>query len=482
MALGLNITNHTLEEDIISGVDCNWIAAHNPIVMEFQRWDFEITNIYLSGSDVWVVGNAGTVFQNSITVGDFVYLKTALYDGTYEVTYVLNDNMVLTLTDYTADEGTGATVIGYIYAAVNLVRLAYYVNCKLYKEQPASVLKNTFKVYLDSKGYGFIDLKTYCKVYLSQLSTLILGVPANDKDAAASCKFKFSYAEVYTGNTPSYSDILFFAINGAKQYGDEYGSNYGEYFTYKTGGDDSERAKLLTDFDTLRIWDGFPIDLSYIYSSEGSFQPYLTVVEVDQAGNTLATTAADQGTTTRDYVNRATLLKNWNALTDHGTIRLMTNKGVSPVEYYSASLPFDYIRCVENLFYIRWRNLLGGWNYWGFDKGQDLEITGELSQLISQYQWDLANSLGSKRAIGRTRGRIITVTDTMLTQNQMYALSRMPGTVQWYFSEDTHGMESRGDYWLNINVVNNSTKYGNKYPVSDIELSFELPEILSQRY
>lgn len=120
------------------------------------------------------------------------------------------------------------------------------------------------------------DISEYVRSYLfSKLATINNEV--NLKDPGNTLKVYFTY-QVYDLNedvdalsprTLFSEEANYISVTcSAKQYGDLYGGNMGEYVPFGVDLDDQYKSKFLTAFEMPVKFIGFPFSLSFIYSEQ----------------------------------------------------------------------------------------------------------------------------------------------------------------------------------------------------------------------
>lgn len=138
------------------------------------------------------------------------------------------------------------------------------------------------------------DISEYIRNYLySELQTLTNEVNKTDPGNVLKCYLTY---QVYDFNEdpdslsprPVYSEEANFicVTCSAKQYGDLYGGNMGEYVPYGVDVPENRKAKFLTAFERPVKFVGFPFSLSFIYSEVvANHEINRTEQELDVNGN-----------------------------------------------------------------------------------------------------------------------------------------------------------------------------------------------------
>lgn len=273
--------------DLGNGNLSRWNAAFNPIWFKYQRQDFEVTSITLDTDtgNILVAINADmtnvkvksvitTLYGDINSAGDFVYISTSKYGGSYEVLSKTAGTLVLN-TPHTVDDTTG-------FININSLRQSYYIQTVI---TFVNQLTGKFAT-ITSNNYPFPD--GHCNVDLSSFLKSLLVVKdyssynlLNYRDLQLSASYTISYAEVWTGNTPVFASITrpYYVLFIARQLQQLGGGNMQEYVPYING---FQPAKWLTDFTRPVYNHLFPFDLGFIFSEYMvGLSPYYIVLLYD---------------------------------------------------------------------------------------------------------------------------------------------------------------------------------------------------------
>lgn len=415
-----NILQSSPSADLGNGNVSNWNAAFNPIWFKYQRIDFEITSIRENSAPLLVHGGKLLVAINAdmsnVTIrstltspipgaptitspGDFVYIKTALYEGSYEVLAKTAGTLMLDC-PFVANDGVGVINI-------NSLRPNYNIQTEITYVDPITGKFNT----ITSTNWPFPD--GHCNVDLSSLLKSLLRVKdysqynlINYRDMQLSASYTIKYAETWAGNTPIWAAITrpYYVTFAARQLQQIGSGNLQEFVPYPLG---FQPAKWLTDF-LMPVYNYlFPFDLSFIFSEYMvGLNAYYEIVLLDINKNPLSVQSVVNSFLLNEdgsfILNQdgskfiiASQALGGNIVEHVGLNRLLIN--FNPPDtcwYFSVQLKYNPVsgspyaltqpiicRIDQNTpdrqVYLRWIGLTGSWNYYTFAYNQvmSLEVT-----------------------------------------------------------------------------------------------------------
>jgi len=267
-----------------------WNSAWLPIQYILSSTLFPTNNVDSTQAITGVSTNGGfaalAITTHGYNVGDYLTVTgTTSYNGIHQVQSVPNANSVVIPLAYVADE-TGTSLKYYNnYEAKIKVYAGLPVTHPLSVLRPVTVVA-TLSFEPDSDNEVRFDIAPFVRDVLTSetFKTTDVGFP-NDLNGWNS--FYISYAESYDQGTSTdsllierfttgftidvdaaYLERIFYAIYGAKQYGDQYGGNFGEYAVSAGNG---LKAKFLTEFSEdswIRWKNGLAQDFSIILDKE----------------------------------------------------------------------------------------------------------------------------------------------------------------------------------------------------------------------
>jgi len=153
----------------------------------------------------------------------------------------------------------------------------------------ASQTRRPFKA-----GLWDVDLSPSLKGYLFSAYSADFTVD-NNTDAGNALTFYITYTQLFDNgddqifNSEQTKPIV--ACCSAKQFNDTYGSNMAQYVPFGNELTEDKKMKFLTSFENPVMWIGYPISLSFIYSTNLiGVEVIKTEVEENINGGTLLST------------------------------------------------------------------------------------------------------------------------------------------------------------------------------------------------
>lgn len=420
----------------IPTLKCRWQSAHQPIIFGFQRKDL-VAVPYDIGT-----GKLGFLIPNYADYGTAKndYINTAFYiadtSGLYDTTGVITSVATIGLsgTDLYCD-----TDLDYLGAGAdtwfNFYKPNYRVELTLSVFNPVTQKTSDEVIIVRpySEGRAEINVQNFITDNLKkELGFQYDAINYIDNNAWG--KFTMKWREMWTGvgvgswvNDP----YTYYFIDGVKYLGNTYGQNYFDYLpvAYELG----TPAKFMTMFNKPTYFVGYPFDLSFIYPDlafiDGidvelpSIPMRLRQTRKNLSGQTLnsQTDLLDSGKSPgiAHVMLNETLpsgCKFVDVYLDTGTI--------VPASYYDSgyladgyfdSFPPEVLSTVYQLtqvlrvkvstpcdkspVFLRWRNPLGGWDYWCFDANYEIEpIAKDNGSFISEPS-DLETASYRKKTI-----------------------------------------------------------------------------------
>jgi hypothetical protein len=316
---------------------------------------------------------------------------------------------------------------------------------------------------------AYLDVSKIVQAMFTDLSTYNENSYFNDASLYAG--FTIKYAESYytaegvlVQSEWFYTD-KFFAVRGVVQIPENpnyYDSVY-NLLIYDQGALFSSTGLLLTMFTDriLPVWAGYPRDVAFImteFSDTISLNRYASGVE--------NITAATQDGVYPGYVARLELSTNPGHTYPWTTVYLRDY--AHNTHACSQVYTLDNRTAGRNPFYIRWRNPLGGFDYWLFEKRQEITATSSDTQTVER-DLTLFSSARSTHKVYRRRGSLsYLVGATNLSAVEWEALNSIQ-------------LSSRIEYWDGTNWIEIIPEDGdnlliNDKPAGEIEYQFFFPE------
>lgn len=434
----VNFTGNVLTSDptvdLGNGNLSRWNAAFNPIFFKFQRKDFLITSITPGAlGNIKVAVNADltpvtarTTTGSITSPGDFVYIKTTLYEGTYEV--LIKDITGLTLNcPYTANDTTG-------FININSIKAYYQIQIKITYVDPVTnkfiTITTNFNPF--SNGYVRADLSFLLQSLLQAKDKSDYSL-INYRDMQLSASYTIQYAEIWTGGIVSWTNIArpYYVIYAAKQLGEKSAVSLQEYVPYPLG---FQPAKWITDFKMPVFNPGFPFDIGFIFSEYMvGLAPFYNVTLLDINKNPLTNqTIGNAFLLNQDggfllnqdgskFIIASQALVNQPIVQNVGLNRLLINFNIPDlcwyfkiqIQYTAAGTTYNLtqpitLRVDQNTtdrpVYLRWIGLNGSWNYYKFVYNQVVSLDVSEAVTMKRYVVDWANEDTIEDVISKNAG------------------------------------------------------------------------------
>lgn len=287
-------------------------AAFNPIIYKLQRKDIVVVSVKkatiemytktTSGLiplyDVYVTISAPLTGDDSIAVGDFVYLKSGGYDVIAEVVEIVTTIKFRLSTAYLGDSVGG-------FMNLNTSRVGYYLETEVLVEQNGTyVIAGKIRSVPDTKGVIEFDASEWVQTYVSLQNIYLYDGSPNKAERTSSGIFNLRYTESWQNNEEVASSAIItdstyqFYMGSVRQVLDTYGQNMAEFVPYAPA---ITYAKFLTENEEPTYFVGYPFDVSFIFSDiMAAYETSRRVREYD--GNGVITQS--QADTTLDIAHR----------------------------------------------------------------------------------------------------------------------------------------------------------------------------------
>jgi hypothetical protein len=436
---GVNLGNGNISQ---------WNAAFNPIWFRFQRKDFEVTSVISGpGTSIVVAVNADLTpvtprttvtvsgqlgnFTTTEAAGDFVYIKTAQYEGTFEVLAKTAGTLTLDCT-YAANDTTG-------FININSIKPYYQVQTVLTYVDPITGKFTTSQMNFSPNSTGYIeaDLSTLLQTLLvaKDLSNYTL---VNYRDMQLSASYTLKYAEVWTGGLISWTTVTrpYYVVFSAKQLGTKYGGNLAEYVPYPLG---FQPAKWVTDFKMPVYNGGFPFDLGFIFSEYMvGLAPFYNVTLLDINMNPLTDQSVANGFLLNEdgsyslnqdaskFIIASSALVSQPIVEHVGLNRLLINFDIPELCYYfivqikytAGGTTYNLTQPItcridqntpDRPVYLRWIGLSGSWEYYRFVYNQLITLDVAEPVTIKRFVVDWQNEDTIVDVISKNAGEKVTV-------------------------------------------------------------------------
>lgn len=474
--------------------NARWNAAFNPIFFTFQREDYEITAI-TSGSfgNIRLAINADL---SNVQLGDYIYIKSAFYEGSYPVAQLVDAGHVDVSCHY-----TGVDTIG--FANIDRLKPNYYIQMNITYVDPITGKTITTPINAQpfSNGFCKIDLSDFCQSLLRAKDqsdyTLV-----NYRDMQLSASYQVSYAQIWDGNIVNFITISmpFYVIYAASQLQQTGGGNLKQYIPYLLG---VQPAKWLTDFEMPVYAPGLPFDLGFIFSEYMvGLAPYYKIILMDinqkplgaqvvtntslinENGSFILNQDGSKFIIARQTVPIATivehvglnrLLINFSPPADcyYFSVQILYDVTSPSAATYALTVPqicrIDTESC-QNPVYLKWIGLSGSWNYFKFGYNQVIGL--ETSNMVSKknFVFDWENEDTIEDSISKDAAEKVTVNAENLSISDILGCRGIKTSPKV--------MEFRNGKWQTVNVATGSfNEYETMNNQDNFSVTFSRPSI-----
>lgn len=483
-----------------------WGAAFNPQVFLFQRKDFEVVEVidyYGDGTSVMIVV-PGTITEEEVTAiySDKIRVKTNLYDFYAEIAELSND-FVNNKTKYRFNIPfvAGALLPGGFLNSTGL-KPGYKIQITIAIDGEFIIAKYT----PDIDGLCRADLQAYLKAFTSSNDSLDYNVfCAIDNDRFE--QYTISIAEFFDRETQEGLLVpgIFYITHSALQF-NKYGSNMAEYVTFLFEPNDNKRAKFLTTIKQPMFTSGYPMDLSFIFNDELEEKVvYCRYGTLDINKNVIAGIVSSElliNSLDSLLINDSDKLLIGNPGYEFrvggtaGVWRLPIIDAITPdvafidiFLYYVApatdTAPEQYILLTEGKriavnkgtcktgVYVKWLNLLGGWDYQLFEYRAEYAI--DVTQTyVDRLVLDYSTQNATQDVLSKTGVNKIKIGKEAASAEEMQGLAGMLTSPKVYMLLDKASPQE----WQTVIVdAKSATLYDTKDWFGDFEVTIKLPAL-----
>lgn len=424
----------------LNGNTSRWNAAFNPVTFTYQRRDFEVTNAQIDTA----TGNARIIVNANLAsliitpdTPVYIYLNAPPYVGTYQVVSADATSLVIN----TQHNNGSAPVTGFIN--INQLRPYYKVYTYVTYADPVTGSSSTIKATNRPDNQGIIraDISNFLQSIL-RVKDDSTYTATNFCDTNLSAYYTIQYADNYDdgsldGKTSDTIPIAapYYVTYTARQLRSPNGGNMAQYVPFPAS---PAPAKWLTDFTEPVYSNGYPFDLSFIYSETlAGRQLYYKLVLLDinrqplPGGDTTSYLLNEDSSWllnqdgSKLVISRQTSSSSNISPQQTGINRLLVNMDM-PLEAWYYTLAIFYndtdnnpIQVLEtqtvridhtpdiNGVYMRWIGLTGSWNYYRFSYNQEVSLDVQNATIIKNYVQDWQNQEGIEEVISKDAGQKI---------------------------------------------------------------------------
>lgn len=479
---------------LIGGLISRWNAAFNPVVFQFERTDFKVLGITQDSTALKPKINIDADLTG-VVAGDYIYLNYSPYQGAYKVLNLIGTANAVIDTDYLAPAASDG------FVNINALRPYYKVVTRV---KFVNVDTGLFQTVVstnrpDVNGITKADISSLLQSILKPLPDASNYTLANYRDMGLGASYQVSFAEVWDGNTPEFTDIEdpFYCVYAAKQIQQLGGGNLYEYVTQPGG---TQPAKWLTDFIEPSYSTGYPFDLPFIYSEQIAGRDiYCKIIPLDInrepiGDGDITTFLLNEDSSyllnedgSKFVIARSALVN--TPIVEHvGVNRLLINQDFgNECWYLDVQLFYDdedtpipvtqsiIVRvdrvCDSNPVYLRFIGLNGGWNYYRFNYNQTKTLDVQNAVIIKNYVDDFEAAEGIEQVISKDASNKMQLFADALDRNDIDGLSAIKYSPIVQVLSNGNPVK-----WQNI-VVNSSTftEYDTQNEQYEFSITYNLP-------
>jgi hypothetical protein len=304
-----------------------WTSAHQPVEFEVQRKDYQ--NISLVGKKT-VNGVVLTIFRieypapiTDIKVNDSISFICGPDDNRRAFSLIVkkldyNVNNKLSYIYFDLNNVIDAYKVTAYKAYIHANRKGYYIETFVYLAATGQSMELAGVVKSKTDLFGVSKVNIH-KVISSNLSNENKNTytKINEAQANQGAFYNVKIREVYDGYIGEFTKLLgsdnLFYVNGSKQLQDENNFNFGE-FVPTLNDSRVNKAKFLSVFNRPTYFNGYPFDLSFIYSDNlENKQIQRSETNIDVNGVNGTPTLTNLLTNGRGYVNRLQLTGSYSS-------------------------------------------------------------------------------------------------------------------------------------------------------------------------
>lgn len=478
-----------------------WGAAFNPQVFLFQRKDFIVTDAidyYGNGTAVQIIIN-GTLTEDEITAfySNKVKVKTNLYDFYAEIQELDNTGGTVKFR-FAIPFVAGALLPGGFLNSTGL-KPGYKVQTTIQIAGETIVTRHT----PDLSGLVRVDLQAYLKAFTSSADEAADYNVYSWLDRNRFEQYNVSIAEFFSNEAGEAQEVdgNFYITHSALQF-NAYGSSMAEYTTFLNEPNTNKVAKFLTHVKQPVFTPGYPFDLSVILNDELAGKTILCRLATLDVNKTPITGLLSSLLLLNPYdtmkvnaLNDALLISSpvysFPVGNNAGVWRLPITDGLTSAVHfielylYYVSAGGELVRiteiktikvnkdnCRNDDVYVKWVNLLGGWDYQLFDYRSEHSI--DVSQaLVDRLVFDYATQNATQDVLSKTGLEKIKVGKSGVNAETMQALKGL------LLSPKVYRLTSFNPrLWQTVVVdTKGTTLYDTQDWFGDFETTLKLPEL-----
>lgn len=493
--------NNLLQSDpsvtLPGGNISRWNAAFNPVVFTYQRRDFTVTGLQLhtlNGNTRVAINTEDTA---AIVAGDIVYIETATCTGVFKVTEKYSASVLVIDTPFTGNS-TGFININRLRPYYKmLTRITFYDNIT---GRESSIIATNRP---NNKGVTRTDIANFLQSLLRARDESDY-TQTNYRDDNLSASYKITYAEEWDGHTALFNTIThpYYVVYAAKQLGERHGGNLAAYVPFADAPTGTDKAKWITDFTEPAYSNGYPFDISFIYSEDlagRDLYAEFTLLDINRnplpGGPQSSYLLNDDGTwlLNQDGSKMVIARQSQSVMPVPGQLGLnrllIEGPFANDVYYISVALKYtdgDTTHTVtqtqtirvddavdDQSVYLRWIGLSGSWNYYRFVFNQEVNLDVQNAVIIKNYVSDWEHQDSIEEVISKTAGQ------KMKVMAEDLSVADIRGLQSIKYSPKVQMLVNKNPVRWQTIVINTATysEYETRNGQAPFSLTFNMPAI-----
>ena len=488
--MSIVVTSYPQRTHEVSGQPCYWNSTRQPFVFHILRQDGVFFGINDASGFAQLVVASYIASASEIVVGSKIFIKdlNGIYEGLATVTAIPVTGVPYYA--FTTDiPYTSFSIGGYF----NLIsRINYGITATITIEQNGFTTIKTCKISPDSTGNGMLDIAPFLNGSMSKVDNRT-GFDYLDKNVF--CKINLSMIESWRNSSelPIVVPFTYYGIDGVKAIGDKYGQNFADFVPQIDN--PPSKGKFLTGFEQPIYFNGYPFDLAYIQPTDYNGIT-CTFNRIGYVNNSVVDSdVTNLDASLREGVHRISLGSMDSSVK---TVDAWVEAGGTAGDLYS---DLDYVadgyvegeagaegsvfEIIERLsivhdvacggyklpVYLKWRNHLGGWDYFLFQNRQEIETTAKQLADFTTEPIELSTAIGresitvSQQTTRITMGAII----GQLQVSGIKGIERSPCVM----------MLVGDNKWLRVRIVPKGFKIDTRAKSIPVEITVEIADTYS---
>jgi hypothetical protein len=494
-------------KNVLNDAWVRWQSNRQPYIFSFQRVDTFCTLVNVSGFTRCNYSTSGLTDDSTIEVGNIVTIVTNGIARTGTITSF--DSNIPThniTTDIVWDATLGTSAI-LLWSKKETYKIRLTINAYI-PSLGRTVLLGTLIGTPNSKGVCAIDCRTMLEYEMNKVNAFSFDT-VNQVLNSGWLRFNIGYKDTYfeDGVLTTSTDVVedteivndadvvvdYWAIDGVKYLLEDYGQNYADYVTQLP----TVNAKFLTSFDRPTYFVGYPFSLTYI-NNLPTYTQTIEADELDANGSTInhiddniidVTQGLQQVVPFDTFEPLTESINVWlevggvaadgyvgDGYVDDGYVESTTAAPITPVRITEQKRVDINRDCRVNPIYLMWKNSIGGWDFWLFDKKTEIQVASKQNGSVLVETTDIATQAFREKLLSATQTKRYIVGDNVKDYS-IKGLQGIESSPQVYMLVRSDLLTTEpARAWLGVTVAPKGFKYIKGVTNIDVELTFDLPD------